>query len=316
MDAGDGGAGTRAGARESLRLLLRPPPRRPHPPEALRRPVPRPHDSQGRSHGHRDHEPSHRAGVDAPVHPGPRGAPRGGASPRRRRPRGRGPPPRHPARRLPRRPRPGHAARHGRRAHDVQGHRVLRRQGGRRHRARPEGGGAPPGHGDGAIPPHGARRAQLTHDWGAPRGGSARRGRPPAQRHGRALHGPLRPHADGALHPRSRRARVLHRGPGGTGQPQRRSLDRRLAPRREDRGGQFPRHGPALPRLRSRSRARAGRGRAHRALHDGRRGDRSLLSHERRGPLRGGRGYGRHPRRQPPRGQRRGRLHRVRWPGR
>ena len=152
VDPGPRGARPRARAGGPLRLLLRPPSGRAHPPEALRGAEPRPHHPQGRPHRHRDHEPPDRAGLAAPVHPPARGAPGGGAAPRRRRPGGR----RAAARRAPRHLRggaqPRHPARDGRRAHHVQGHRLLGRQVLRRHRARPARGRAPARHGDGAVP--------------------------------------------------------------------------------------------------------------------------------------------------------------------
>ena len=70
--------------------------------------------------------------------------------------------------------------------------------------------------------------------------------------------------------------------------------------------------GGALRRLRVRPGRRPGRGGAHRALHDGRRGVRRRRPHRARGPLRRGRGHGRRARRQPPGRQRRGEFHRVR----
>jgi fumarate reductase flavoprotein subunit len=48
-----------------LGLLLRPQPRRHHPPEGLRRPDLRPHGAQGRPDRHRDHQPAGRAGLGA-----------------------------------------------------------------------------------------------------------------------------------------------------------------------------------------------------------------------------------------------------------
>ena len=62
-------------ARERARLLLRPQSRRHDPPEGVRRPDVRPHRAQGRSHRHRDHEPARGAGVGA-RHRAARGASR------------------------------------------------------------------------------------------------------------------------------------------------------------------------------------------------------------------------------------------------
>ena len=50
----------------------------------------------------------------------------------------------------------------------------------------------------------------------------------------RALHGPLRPRAHGALDPRPRGPGLLHRDQGGARHPQRRCLARRLAPAPRD----------------------------------------------------------------------------------
>ena len=55
------------------------------------------------------------------------------------------------------------------------------------------------------------------------------------ERRGRAVHGALRPGADGALDPRHRRARDLHRGRRGPRLAARRRLPRRLAPARRRR---------------------------------------------------------------------------------
>ena len=99
----------------------------------------------------------------------------------------------------------------------------------RRARARLRGGRRARRHGVRPVPPdrHGLaarRRRPARH-----RGGS-RRGRDPAQRGRRAVHGALRPEAAGALDPRRRRAGDLHRGEGGPRHAPRRRLPRRLAP--------------------------------------------------------------------------------------
>ena len=243
VDPGPRGARPRARAGGPLRLLLRPPPGRADPPEALRGAEPRPHHPQGRPHRHRDHEPPDRAGLAAPVHPPARGAPRGGAAPRRRRPRGRGAAARRAPRHLRGGAQPRHPARDGRRAHHVQGHRVLGRQVLRRHRARPARGRAPARHGDGAVPPDRAHRAQLAHDRRAARGGPARGGRPAAERPRRAIHAALRRRAPRAVHPRPGGARLLHRGAGGPRHRQRRRVDRRVAPGRRGGREELPGHG-------------------------------------------------------------------------
>ena len=86
------------------------------------------------------------------------------------------------------------------------------------------------GHGDGAVPPHHARRP------GPPdHRGSARRGRPPLQRRGRALHGEVRAQQDGA------------------------GLARRGLARRADRD----RRGPRLRRRHRRARHHGGAAQAH-----------------------------------------------------
>ena len=66
------------------------------------------------------------------------------------------------------------------------------------------------------------------------------------QRARRAVHGAVRSGADGALDPRSRRARLVPRGDGGPRDAERRRVDRRLAPRRRRGRAELPRHGPAL----------------------------------------------------------------------
>ena len=79
--------------------------------------------------------------------------------------------------------------------------------------------GVPQGHGDGPVPSHGPRRAELAHDRRAARRGAPGGGGQAPQRQRRALHVALRSGAHGALHARSRRARLLHRGAGGPRQP-------------------------------------------------------------------------------------------------
>ena len=199
-------------ARERARLLLRPQPRRHHPPEGVRRPDLRPHGAQGRPDRHRDHQPPRRAGVGARHRPA------------RRAPRGRA---RAHARRRARSPaccsidmRTGEfvfvrakavllATGGGPtmyRYHTPSGDKSLRRPGhGAARRA------AAARHGDGAVPSdRPARRAAHAHDRHRARGRPARRGRLPAQRRGRALHGALRP-ARRARDARHRVARDVRR---------------------------------------------------------------------------------------------------------
>ena len=85
--------------------------------------------------------------------------------------------------------------------------------------------------------------------------------------------------------------------------------------RRRQRAARVQGHGRALRRLRLRSRGRQGRGRADRALHDGRRRSSTPIARPTMPrSLRGRRGHRRRARRQPARRQRRRQLDRVRRP--
>ncbi len=87
--------------------------------------------------------------------------------------------------------------------------------------------------GAGAVPPVRHHRARERGGHPDLRGG-ARRGRHPAQRARRAVHGEVRPRADGAVDPRPRRARRVHRDRRGARHRERRRLARRLAPAARD----------------------------------------------------------------------------------
>ena len=119
--------------------------------------------------------------------------------------------------------------------------------------------------------------------------GGARRGRPPAQRGRRAVHGALRPGPHGAVDARPRRARELHRDRRGPRRPERRRLPRHHPPRQ----GLHPRaaaaHVPPVHRVPdARHLNDADGGRADRALHDGRdRGRSRDARHRRRWAVRG-----------------------------
>ena len=235
LDARQRGARPRARAGGPLRLLLRPPPGRPHPPEALRRPEPRPHHPQGRPHRHRDHEPPDRAGVAAPVHPRPRGAPGGRAAPRRRRPRGR-------------RARCSTSA--AARFVVVRSRATLLAMGGGPTMyqviacsADKSADGIALGLRAGAARcatwrwcssiPTGLDRAQLAHDRRAARGGAARGGRPAPQRPRRALHGSATTPTRMERSTRDLVARACFTEvQEGRGTAERRRVDRRLAPGR------------------------------------------------------------------------------------
>ncbi len=155
-----------------------------------------------------------------------------------------------------------------------------------------------------AVPPVGHHRARERRRHPHLRGG-ARRGRHPAQRPRRALHGALRPRAHGALDPRPRRARLLHRDQGGPRHPERRRLARRLAPAARDD------HDPPPPRLPDDARAADARHHddpieiaptAHYSM-GGVWVRPEDHGHRRRGPLRDRRGVQRAARREPPRRQ-------------
>ena len=126
-------------------------------------------------------------------------------------------------------------------------------------------------HGDGAVPSDGpaCRRAYADDRHGARRG-LARRRRLSARRRGRALHAALRS-ARRARDARHRLARHLRRNARRPHDAERRRLAVDGASRSRQRAPAVQGHGRALRRLRLRSRGRPRRGRADRALHDGRR---------------------------------------------
>ena len=135
--------------------------------------------------------------------------------------------------------------------------------------------------------------------------GARGRGRSPAERQRRAVHGEVRTEQDGARLPRRRLPRRADRDPGGPRLPRR---DGR--PRHHRGAAQADPRGPARDRAR---RPRLRRGGHHQGtdphqagqpLHDGRREDGQRGTDQRPGPLRRRRGRLRlSPRRQPPRRQ-------------
>ena len=314
MDARQRGARPRARAGGALRLLLRPPPGRAHPPEALRRPEPRPHHPQGRPHRHRDHEPPHRAGVAAAVHP------------RRSRSTGRSSCCATTADAWAARCCSTSAAA---RFVVVRARATLLAMGGGPTMYRViacsadksadgialglRAGVRAARHGDGAVPSDRAHRAQLAHDRRAARGGAARRGRPAPQRPRRALHGSAttprawsaRPATSSRAPASPRCSRAAARPTAACGSTSRisgaevveRSF-RGMVKRCRDFGRDLAREpvevGPT----------------AHFMM--GGIVDRPRLPHRRGGALRGRRGHRRRARRQPARRQRRRRVHRVR----
>ena len=172
----------------------------------------------------------------------------------------------------------------------------------RRDRAGLPRGRAADGHGDGAVPPHLPRR-----DRHPDHRGRARRGRAPAERGRRALHGEIRAQQDGARLARRGLARRADRDQRG---PRRRAERRGHLPRRDGGAAQAHARGAARdrqprPGLRGRRHhARADHDPPRPALHHGRREDRRRRAHADRGPLRGRRGGVRvGARRQPPRRQ-------------
>ena len=170
---------------------------------------------------------------------------------------------------------------------------------GRRHRAGLPGRRAADGHGDDPVPPDDAGRERLPDHRGR-----ARRGRAPAQRRRRALHGEVRAQQDGAGLARRRLARRADRDQRG---PRRRPGRRRHLPRHHRRAAQAHARGAA----RDRQHRQGLRGRRHHAradpdppgpaLHHGRRQDRHRRRDADPRPLRRRRGGLRlGPRRQPP----------------
>ena len=154
--------------------------------------------------------------------------------------------------------------------------------------------------------------AGHAHDRHRARGRLARRGRLPAERRERALHGRTTTRAASAPRATWSRARMYAEMRAGRGTPNGGALHRHGPSRARQRAPPVQGHGGALRRLRLRPRRRPGRGGADRALHDGRRRVLRRLPHRGRGPVRRGRGHGRRARRQPPRRQRRRQLDRVR----
>ncbi len=313
LDAGDQGGRAGHRARERDRLLLRSQSRRHAARQGVRRADLRSHRAQGRSHRHRDHQPTDGAGVGAARHPAAGGASRrcarsvqGRRLDRRRAAR------RRPHRRLPLRRGAGRAARHRRRADHVPLSHALRRQehGRSRHGAAP--GPAAARHGDGAVPSDRAvRGTRHPHDRHRARGGLARCRRILAQRRHAPLHGRLRSAAR-ARHPRRGQPRHLCRDAGRAHDPQWRALHQDGPPRPRERQKAVQGHGGALRRLRLRSRRRAGGSGADGALFHGWRGLPGRHLDGAAGPVRGRRGCQRHARRQSSRRQRRRQLDRVR----
>ena len=160
--------------------------------------------------------------------------------------------------------------------------------------------GAADGHGDDPVPPDDARRQGLSDHRGR-----ARRGRAPAQRRRRALHGEVRAEQDGAGLARRRLARRADRDQRG---PRLRRRHRRArhhggAAQAHPRGAARDR--ARRPRLRRRRHhPRADPHQARQPLHDGRRQDRRRRRDRDPGPLRRRRVRLRlGPRRQPARRQ-------------
>jgi hypothetical protein len=225
LDPGVDRGGARPRAGERARLLLRPQPRRQHPPEGVRGPDLRPHGPQGRPHRHRDHQPPGRAGVGARHRPAG-GAPRhrAGEDARRRRA-GRRADDRHAQRRLRVRAGAGRAAGHRRRPHHVQVPHAVGRQELRRPRDGAARRPAAARHGDGAVPSdRPAGRQRHAHDRHGARGRPARRRRLAAQRRRGALHVALR-RARRARHARHRQPQHLPRDARRPHHAQRRRLD-------------------------------------------------------------------------------------------
>ena len=160
--------------------------------------------------------------------------------------------------------------------------------------------GAADGHGDDPVPPDDAGGQGLPDHRGRPR-----RGRAPAQRQGRALHGELRAEQDGARLARRRLARRADRDQRGPRLPRRhrRARHHRRPAQAHPRGAARDR--PRRPRLRRRRHhPRADPHQARQPLHDGRRQDRHRRRDRDPRPLRRRRGRLRlGPRRQPPRRQ-------------
>ena len=208
----------------------------------------------------------------------------------------------------------GGAARDRRRPDDVPVPHAVGRQELRRPGDGAARGAAAARHGDGAVPSdRTARRPAHAHDRHGARGRPARRRRLSAERRRRALHGSATIRAASARRATSSRARSIAEMRAGRTHAERRRLCCRWAHLGADnRAAAVQGHGRALRRLRLRSRRRPGRGRADRALHDGRRRVRGRLHDGAARPLRRRRGHGRRARRQPARRQRRRQLDGVR----
>ena len=162
------------------------------------------------------------------------------------------------------------------------------------------GRGQADGHGDDPVPPDDAGGQGLPDHRGRPR-----RGRPPAQRERRTVHGALRAEQDGARLARRRLPRRADRDQRGPRLPRRHRRPRhhRGAEKARPRGAARDR--PRRPGLRRRRHhPRTDPHQARQPLHDGRRQDRRRRPHRHPRPLLGRRDRLRlGPRRQPPRRQ-------------
>ena len=153
------------------------------------------------------------------------------------------------------------------------------------------------GHGDDPVPPDDPGRQGVPDHRGSPR-----RGRPPAEREGRAVHGALRAQQDGAGLARRRLARRADRDQRGA-----RLSRRHRRARHHGRAAQADPRGAARDRARRaglrrrRHHPRADPHQARQPLHHGRREDGHRRGHVGPRPLRSRRGGLRlGPRRQPP----------------
>ena len=234
---------------------VQPHPRGPHRPAPLRRAHPRPRQGAGtpgllRGRPHRPHDPAdavpelrqaRRAVLQRVLRarPGAHPDPDGPGGHRRSRLRAGHRPD-------PRLPRQGRGDRDRRFGPDVQDDLQRAHPDRRRHRHRVPQGTSVGGHGVSPIPPD--RPGRPGHP---DLRGRARRGRPAAQRRGRAFHGALCP--DDRRPGATRHRRPLD-GSGGPGGPRRRPaqglrLHRRPPPRRGRAGGQAARHHRVRPHL-------------------------------------------------------------------
>ncbi len=296
--AGGGDHVPRGGRRRhrarALRAAVQPHTGRPHRPAPVRRPHPQPRRSARtpgllRRRPHRPHDP-------ADALPAVRGARCGLLQrvPRARRGlRGRrSPPGRGRRRRLPaghRRPPsvrvPGRPVRHRRVRPHVQGLVECPHAHGRRARAALPAGRAAAGHGVLPVPPDGHPQARHPAVGGGPG-----RGRHPAQRRGRALHGALRPDGQGPGAARHGQPGHAHRDPPGSR-------------RRSGQGLPPPRPHPPPTGADRRQAARHRRVRPHLPRHRAKDGAHPRAADR---PLR----HGRHPHQRLGRGRPRRRRHR------